>query len=313
MRSWIATGHPTVTCASAARPGSSPLVSVRRAAGGVLGTLVLVLGAGNPPALGRRGGVEPSQTRVHGGSPDGRQGPTTVPTTPPTTMCPATNSQAPGRAATDGLVSTGNGSPSSWLIAGSSSRWKTLRRCSSGPSPQPVCSPSARETLLFRDGRLAALRAQATVPPLVGVDEEGGRVQRLEGVIGVMPEHPRTQAASMTPAEVEAMAAAKGQAMKALGVDIDFAPVVDVAADGQGRRDRRPRLRCRRRRGRELRRRLRRWPPPRRHPPDAEALPWSRAGRGRLPRGAHHGPTVGELAALDLVPYRELLDAGPTP
>ena len=33
---------------------------------------------------------------------------------------------------------------------------------------------------------------------------------------------------ALTPADVGALAAAKGQAMKTLGVDIDFAPVVDV-------------------------------------------------------------------------------------
>src|SRR6476659_3821801 len=65
------------------------------------------------------------------------------------------------------------------------------------------------------------------LPLAVSVDEEGGRVSRLAKLIGAQPS-PRVLAASHTPDEVYNIALARGQAMKKLGITIDFAPVVDV-------------------------------------------------------------------------------------
>ena len=78
-------------------------------------------------------------------------------------------------------------------------------------------------TQLLRLGREAGLPA----PLLVAVDEEGGRVSRLAGLIGSQPS-PRVLAASHTPEEVYSIALARGEAMKRLGITIDFAPVADV-------------------------------------------------------------------------------------
>jgi len=64
----------------------------------------------------------------------------------------------------------------------------------------------------------------------VSVDEEGGRVSRLSSLIGTQPS-PRVLAATMTPDEVRGVALQRGQAMRNLGVTIDFAPVADVTTE----------------------------------------------------------------------------------
>ena len=61
----------------------------------------------------------------------------------------------------------------------------------------------------------------------VSVDEEGGRVERLAGIIGSQPS-PRELAANYTPKQVQDIAFSRGTKMRALGITVDFAPVVDV-------------------------------------------------------------------------------------
>ncbi|WP_123027440.1 glycoside hydrolase family 3 N-terminal domain-containing protein [Mycolicibacterium stellerae] len=78
---------------------------------------------------------------------------------------------------------------------------------------------------------LADIAATASPLPLaVSVDEEGGRVSRLATLIGSQPS-PRVLAQTMTPDEVRGIAFQRGQAMRGLGVTIDFAPVVDVTEE----------------------------------------------------------------------------------
>src|SRR3954471_1466946 len=78
---------------------------------------------------------------------------------------------------------------------------------------------------------LADIAASAGPLPLaVSVDEEGGRVSRLAKLIGAQPS-PRVLAQTMTPDEVRGIAFQRGQAMRNLGVTIDFAPVVDVTEE----------------------------------------------------------------------------------
>jgi beta-N-acetylhexosaminidase len=80
---------------------------------------------------------------------------------------------------------------------------------------------------MLSDGTLADIASAGPLPLAVSVDEEGGRVSRLARLIGSQPS-PRVLAQSHTPDEVYNIALARGQAMKKLGVTIDFAPVVDV-------------------------------------------------------------------------------------
>ncbi|HJT95323.1 MAG TPA: glycoside hydrolase family 3 N-terminal domain-containing protein [Mycobacterium sp.] len=84
---------------------------------------------------------------------------------------------------------------------------------------------------MLSDGSLAGIAASAgPLPVAVSVDEEGGRVSRLAGLIGSQPS-PRVLAQTHTPEEVYGIALQRGQAMRGLGITVDFAPVVDVTSD----------------------------------------------------------------------------------
>ncbi|HVM65953.1 MAG TPA: glycoside hydrolase family 3 N-terminal domain-containing protein, partial [Acidimicrobiales bacterium] len=82
---------------------------------------------------------------------------------------------------------------------------------------------------------LAALRSAASrgghPPPWLATDEEGGTVDRLADVIGALPSA-RRMAAQWSPEQVQLAAAEHGAAMRALGVDMDLAPVIDTAPSG---------------------------------------------------------------------------------
>lgn len=77
------------------------------------------------------------------------------------------------------------------------------------------------------DTKIAAVKAAAKIPLMVASDEEGGTVQRLRGVLGPLPSA-RDSAKSMTPGQVEAMWTTYAQSMAGLGLNVDFAPVLDV-------------------------------------------------------------------------------------
>jgi beta-N-acetylhexosaminidase len=84
---------------------------------------------------------------------------------------------------------------------------------------------------MVSDGSLHQIAAAAGPLPLaVTVDEEGGRVSRLSSVIGTQPS-PRVLARTQTPEQVYQIALQRGQAMKKLGITVDFAPVVDVTEE----------------------------------------------------------------------------------
>jgi len=63
-------------------------------------------------------------------------------------------------------------------------------------------------------------------PPLLALDQEGGRVSRLEPFIGPTP--PAAALARAGGATARKFGAGTGQALQALGFNIDFAPVVDL-------------------------------------------------------------------------------------
>jgi beta-N-acetylhexosaminidase len=84
-------------------------------------------------------------------------------------------------------------------------------------------------TGIFADGSLARLAMIGPVPPLVAVDEEGGRVQRIDPIAGSIPSA-RAMAQTMTPAQVRETAAQRGRALRDAGVMMDLAPVVDVSS-----------------------------------------------------------------------------------
>ena len=70
--------------------------------------------------------------------------------------------------------------------------------------------------------------ARSDVPTFVAVDEEGGRVQHLRAAAGVVPSA-AVMAKTMTAAQVRALAFKHGKAMRALGFNVDFAPILDLS------------------------------------------------------------------------------------
>ncbi len=75
--------------------------------------------------------------------------------------------------------------------------------------------------------RIQALKDASVIPPLVAVDEEGGYVQDLRDILGPFPSAER-MALEATPEEARALVLRHAQSMAALGIDVVFAPVVDV-------------------------------------------------------------------------------------
>lgn len=69
--------------------------------------------------------------------------------------------------------------------------------------------------------------ARYSVPAMIAVDEEGGRVQRLARLLGRIPTAAAV-ASSMTPAEAQQLMFEHGELMFELGFTVDFAPVIDV-------------------------------------------------------------------------------------
>jgi beta-N-acetylhexosaminidase len=81
-------------------------------------------------------------------------------------------------------------------------------------------------TALLRRGALRDVQAAARVPVAVSIDDEGGRVQRIDALDGALPSARRM--ARLPVEQVRALARERGRAMAARGVTVDFAPVVDV-------------------------------------------------------------------------------------
>lgn len=89
--------------------------------------------------------------------------------------------------------------------------------------------PSWADPELLSDGPrgLNALRAEMGRDFEVSIDFEGGRVQRFSEILGEYPS-PQAMAQGHSPEEVEAMATEIGHSLRAHGVTVDFAPVLDV-------------------------------------------------------------------------------------
>jgi beta-N-acetylhexosaminidase len=90
-----------------------------------------------------------------------------------------------------------------------------------------------QDTGIFVDGSLARLPSLTPIPPVVAVDEEGGRVQRIDALAGRIPSA-RVMAQTMTPAAVHDLALQRGRALRDAGVTMDMAPVVDVSSQSSG-------------------------------------------------------------------------------
>ncbi|WP_214366477.1 glycoside hydrolase family 3 N-terminal domain-containing protein [Pseudonocardia sp. H11422] len=83
-------------------------------------------------------------------------------------------------------------------------------------------------TALLRNSQLTGLQAMARVPVAVAVDDEGGRVQRVDDLDGSIPSA-RTMAKTMTVEQVREAARKRGAQLRARGVTWNLAPTVDVS------------------------------------------------------------------------------------
>ena len=105
-------------------------------------------------------------------------------------------------------------------------------------SALPAVSQGAGGVILFGSAappdishQLAGLKAQAPggIAPLVMTDEEGGQVQRMPNLVGPFSS-PRTLATSLDPDAVRQLGERAGHQLLANGVDVDLAPVLDLAS-----------------------------------------------------------------------------------
>ena len=76
----------------------------------------------------------------------------------------------------------------------------------------------------------SAIRSLIEVPPIIAIDQEGGRVDRLKQIYSPMP------SADLLRASGDAAVAARtgeiaAEALRTLGFNMNFAPVLDIAAD----------------------------------------------------------------------------------
>lgn len=165
-------------------------------------------------------------------------------------------------------------------------------------------------TALLKDHSLDAVQGAAKLPVAVSVDEEGGRVQRIDDLDGDLPSA-RELAKTKTPEQVRGIAAERGRQLKARGVTVDFAPDTDVtdAPDDDVIGDRSFS------------------PDPARVKTYATAFaaglrdagvqpvlkhfPGHGHGSGDSHKGTVVTPPLAQLRAVDLAPYRNIADYGP--
>lgn len=82
-------------------------------------------------------------------------------------------------------------------------------------------------TELLSDQALRAVQAVSRIPLAVAVDDEGGRVQRVDTLDGDLPSA-REMAAELSPLEVRELARDRARALVARGITMNLAPTVDV-------------------------------------------------------------------------------------
>ena len=102
---------------------------------------------------------------------------------------------------------------------------ETTRRLMADIRPGGIClfARNIKEARQTRD-LLDELRSLAAIAPFLSVDQEGGLVDRIKRIIGPMPAGARISNPEIAEAQAEIIAAA----LRILGFNMDFAPVVDV-------------------------------------------------------------------------------------
>ncbi|GAA1252409.1 glycoside hydrolase family 3 N-terminal domain-containing protein [Prauserella halophila] len=88
-------------------------------------------------------------------------------------------------------------------------------------------------TDLFTGDALASVQEAADVPVSIAIDDEGGRVQRLDELVGDIPSA-REMARTMSPQDVRQLAVERGREMNERGVTVDYAPDLDLTDEPAG-------------------------------------------------------------------------------
>jgi len=108
-----------------------------------------------------------------------------------------------------------------------------MRRIAEGLSRPEALAASPRNIL--DPGQTAALiaylRARLGADLWVAIDQEGGRVARLNARRGFQTEPSAAEFAALDPVDRETAAARQAGQLRKLGVDLNFAPCVDLALD----------------------------------------------------------------------------------
>ncbi len=95
----------------------------------------------------------------------------------------------------------------------------------------PANLHSAAQVAALSNGlQRAAVAASPAIPLTIGTDQEGGTVSRLDGIVTSMPSE-MAAGATRDPALVRAAEWATARQLRALGVNLDYAPVADVNTD----------------------------------------------------------------------------------
>ncbi|WP_245976226.1 glycoside hydrolase family 3 N-terminal domain-containing protein [Amycolatopsis palatopharyngis] len=84
------------------------------------------------------------------------------------------------------------------------------------------------DTALFEGGALGNVQEAAEVPVSIAVDDEGGRVQRIDAIVGSIPSA-RDMARTMSPDEVRGLGEQRGRQLRELGISVNYAPDTDVS------------------------------------------------------------------------------------
>ncbi|WP_137723911.1 glycoside hydrolase family 3 N-terminal domain-containing protein [Prescottella subtropica] len=82
---------------------------------------------------------------------------------------------------------------------------------------------------MLANGDAAVIAEESPIPLMVTIDEEGGRVSRVDQLFGTDPSA-REAARTMTPEQVYEMALERGRNLRSIGVTVNFAPDVDVSS-----------------------------------------------------------------------------------
>lgn len=217
-----------------------PVVVVGLVLLGLIGTAATVLALGADDEV-----AAPSVTSMLAERPPTTWQTLPPPTSPPTTTSPATSEPPATVAPTTGVVApalAASCTPVSRLTVDQQAHLVVMvgidgssiapaEMLTAGTTPLGGLFIGGDATRILSDGSLSNLVERTHA--LVAVDDEGGRVQRIDRLVGPLPS--AAAMGAMTVEQVRSLGAERGRQLRARGVTVDFAPVVDlVAATGGG-------------------------------------------------------------------------------